>query len=350
MTHSKSHSMGVKGAFTLIELLVVIAIIAVLIALLLPAVQQAREAARRSQCKNNLKQIGLAIHNYHDTHSVFPPGSFYYVERMPNWRLFIFPGLDQANLYNKLDFQSAARSFFGSNTVYTNTNTVALRGVSISVYVCPSSPLPSIAVDGPAGGSNAGSRFQIPMYVGVGGATIGDTAEFPKDNIVGSFRNSYGGSVYTNNGFFGWNQNTRMRDMTDGASNTFAVAEQSGNPNSQGVLQDTRSGNNGGWTGARFAFPVPSAVSTGAVYSGTDNSDFWSVGLSALRYRINSDRIPTSGNDQGYDANTIWSSNHVGGIHTLLADGSVRFVSQNANMDTLLSLASRSDGLVVGEY
>src|SRR5450432_1490635 len=101
------------SGFTLIELLDVIAIIAVLIALLLPAVQQAREAARRSQCKNNLKQLGLAFHNYHDTHRVFPPGSFASLKAYPNFNTFgtgrcdsgiiqLFPFLDQAPLYNQL--------------------------------------------------------------------------------------------------------------------------------------------------------------------------------------------------------------------------------------------------------
>ena len=102
-----------RRAFTLIELLVVIAIIAILIALLLPAVQQAREAARRTQCKNNMKQIGLALHNYESTSTCFPLGSNAAWDRIPNWRLQIFPYLEQANLYSRMDFNL---SFSGLKT------------------------------------------------------------------------------------------------------------------------------------------------------------------------------------------------------------------------------------------
>jgi len=121
--------------FTLIELLVVIAIIAVLIALLLPAVQQAREAARRTQCKNNMKQIGLSLHNYESTSNCWPIGSFFPFATVPNWRLQIFPYFDQAALYNQLDFTQS----FAGNASTTNTNILAKR--VLATYVCPSSPL-----------------------------------------------------------------------------------------------------------------------------------------------------------------------------------------------------------------
>jgi len=124
-----------RRAFTLIELLVVIAIIAILIALLLPAVQQAREAARRTQCKNNMKQIGLALHNYESTSTCFPLGSNASWDRIPNWRLQIFPYLEQANLYSRMDFNL---SFSG---LVTNANTTALSNNKIATYICPSSPL-----------------------------------------------------------------------------------------------------------------------------------------------------------------------------------------------------------------
>ena len=118
-----------KRGFTLIELLVVIAIIAILIALLLPAVQQAREAARRSQCKNNLKQMGLALQNYHDTHRVFPishgdTGNSF------GWRASVLPNIDQAPLYNKINFSE--------NII--NTDNLEVARTPLPVYRCPSDP------------------------------------------------------------------------------------------------------------------------------------------------------------------------------------------------------------------
>ncbi len=142
-----------KRAFTLIELLVVIAIIAILIALLLPAVQQAREAARRSTCKNNMKQLGLALHNYHDVFNTFPIGQQPGNTR-PNWRVGILPYMDQAPLYNQLDMVSGD---FASP--YTAPNDV-LAGLIVAVYACPSSPLdPTSTAPG-----NNGDRGQAHHY------------------------------------------------------------------------------------------------------------------------------------------------------------------------------------------
>jgi len=123
-----------RNGFTLIELLVVIAIIAILIALLLPAVQQAREAARRSTCKNNMKQLGLAMHNYHDVYTTFPIGSRLHYLRPHNWRFAILPYLDQAPLFNiapAASFNAAP----GANTVSD-----LMDGLFLPVYECPSSP------------------------------------------------------------------------------------------------------------------------------------------------------------------------------------------------------------------
>jgi len=305
--------------FTLIELLVVIAIIAVLIALLLPAVQQAREAARRTQCKNNLKQIGLSIHNYESTNTCLPIGSYAPFNLIPNWRLQIFPFFDQAPLYNQMNFTQD----FRGNT--TSTNTTVLGGRTLTTYVCPSSTLnPCANLD------NNNLLIQTPMYVGISGSTP-DVA----GRTVGSPSN-YGG-FYTNNGMLLHNQLTRFRDATDGTSNVMMVAEQSGLVG--GV--DIRSGYYGGYTGTTFPNPVTA--------SNPNDQDSWSCGLSAVQYSINS---PTAaaGSTNPWDPNTILNSFHTGGIHGLLTDGSVRFVSQNVDFTVLRNICSRGDGVPVGDY
>ncbi|WP_437188416.1 DUF1559 domain-containing protein [Planctomicrobium sp. SH668] len=328
-----------KG-FTLIELLVVIAIIAVLIALLLPAVQQAREAARRSQCKNNLKQIGLAIHNYHDTHSCFPPGSTGYAayegpDKVPNWRLHIFPQLEQSAIFNRLDFTSEGRTFSGMNTSAPNVQ--LLSGFQVPVYNCPSSATDPYGVAVSWNPDHNAAKIQVPMYIGVAGAVIDSGAQFPAGRQVG-FTNVYG--TFSNNGIFNWNKCARMRDCTDGTSNTLMVAEQSGKVGNI----DLRAGYYGGYTGASFTGLV---TTTPALSPG--GFDGWGSGISTLMFAINSKTAP-HGASEIYQPNLIWNSYHVGGIHTLLSDGSVRFISENLSMDTLRALASASDGMVVGEF
>ncbi|HQX51581.1 MAG TPA: DUF1559 domain-containing protein [Planctomycetaceae bacterium] len=308
-----------RVGFTLIELLVVIAIIAILIALLLPAVQQAREAARRTQCKNNMKQIGLALHNYESTATCWPLGSNSPWDRVPNWRLQIFPYLEQANLYARMDFNVS----FNGNAV--TTNTTALYDNKIAAYICPSSTL-----DPNAGTSNA-QRMQVPMYVGISGA-YPDVA----GRTVGSASN-YGG-FYTNNGMLLHNQQTRIRDAVDGTSNVMMVAEQSGRVGTT----DMRSGYYGGYTGTSFGGGPISATVPGG-------SDSWSTGLTSVQYRINSPTL-AGGSNNPYDANTVINSFHVGGITGLLGDGSVRFLSENMDMGVLQNLCSRDDGVPLGEY
>ena len=128
-----------KRGFTLIELLVVIAIIAILIALLLPAVQQAREAARRTQCKNNLKQIGLALHNYHDVHNGFPMGNMIPGTHGPTAWVAMLPFIEQAPLFNQINFSAAGSWWFGSGAASVNAATFS--GKKIPGYICPSMTL-----------------------------------------------------------------------------------------------------------------------------------------------------------------------------------------------------------------
>lgn len=312
--------------FTLIELLVVIAIIAVLIALLLPAVQQAREAARRSQCKNNLKQLGLAFHNYHEALNCFPLSSAGAVSK-PNWRIFILPYLDQAPLYSKLDFGASGSFLAGGGSPYTSGSGVnnILAGLFIPIYNCPSTILPTnnTAV------TNNTLAGQTHCYEGVSGATP-DPGGVTANCGAGSY-----GSIYCNNGITVPNVKVTIAAVIDGTSNTLLVAEQSGTVNKQ----DLRNNYYGGWSGAGGGIPPADT--------------HWGAATTAIRYPINynfNTGGAPAGADQTWEGNTIINSFHVGGTHALMADGSVRFLSENMNFTTLTAIACKSDGVVVGDF
>ncbi|MCA9091436.1 MAG: DUF1559 domain-containing protein [Planctomycetaceae bacterium] len=337
-----------NAGFTLIELLVVIAIIAILIALLLPAVQQAREAARRSQCKNNLKQIGLAMHNYHDVHGKFPIGAqatFW----MPNWRSSILPFLDQANAYNRLTRTPAANHGYAAgngNASYSgyDVENAVLNNLFVSTYKCPSStasafytgssPLSNNGKQSP--NSSLGIETGMTMdYVGIAGATDGATSG--TSAYGGPCHSSISGGSSCINGVMAVARSTAMRDITDGASNTMLVAEQSG---LVGGISDYRNNYYGGWSGAML---------NGGL-AGTDPySVYYATGVNVVRHSPNLRSAPTGG-DQTYALNAVLNSFHTGGIHVLLADGGVRFVSDNVAITILRSLGSAQDGLVIGEF
>lgn len=331
-----------RRGFTLIELLVVIAIIAVLIALLLPAVQQAREAARRTSCKNNLKQLGLALHNYHDTFRVFPMGTRAPISA-PNWRISILPYIDQAPLFNNLDISSQAtvggfssrREDSGSYGYGTGRNAV-LAGLVIPGMNCPSNSS-STNASGQTPTYNNAERGQTHDYVGIAGATtdpaLGDatTPLWVSSNC--SAVTGYGG-IICENGMLYPNFSKQMRDVTDGTTNTIIVGEQSGLVGTQ----DIRANYHGGWAGFTAA-GRPSQM-TGSP---------WGSGVTTIRYPINY-KTAAVGCNSTYDLNTTLSSFHVGGTHGLLCDGSVRFLSENMDRMTLLRLGSRNDGEVLGEF
>jgi prepilin-type N-terminal cleavage/methylation domain-containing protein len=179
-------------AFTLIELLVVIAIIAVLVALLLPAVQQAREAARRTQCRNNLKQYGIALHNYHDAHQVFPIGNV--GNRFWTFQSMLLPYLDQVPLYNRCNFNYPG-TCFNSNVAAGPTKTAA--GISLPIFGCPSD-------------SNSGKVYSDPF--------TGLIASGDYQGVMGTSSTNGTGLLYSNS-------RTAFREVTDGATNTLAMGE-----------------------------------------------------------------------------------------------------------------------------
>jgi prepilin-type N-terminal cleavage/methylation domain-containing protein len=328
-----------RRGFTLIELLVVIAIIAILIALLLPAVQQAREAARRSTCKNNMKQIGLALHNYHDALRVFPMGVG--AHGKPNWRVFILPYLDQAPLYNQLSINGAG--FYAHSPAPPSGQTspagfsgnTILRDLALPVYNCPSSVNQNFA-----NASNLSYQSMTVHYVGISGATPDPAG---RSNVcTGDFNNA--SSNYCKNGLMLAFESARIRDCTDGTSNTVIVAEQSGRVNNRDISANAL----GAWHGIannpwNAGTPFPFTSAPGGTYP---------AGITTVRYSPNSFRTSGAPSPAAshYSFNTVLNSMHVGGIHALLADGSVRFISDNLNFTTLTQLCAKDDGQVVGEF
>ena len=325
-----------RRGFTLIELLVVIAIIAVLIALLLPAVQQAREAARRSQCKNNLKQIGLALHNYHDVFNTLPLGSRNAIGAIGNdwgqsWWVGVLPYLDQSPLYNGF-VQS------GNNTGYV-LNANYLNGKGFSVRLCPSSPLGQYEFTPHNGPGDPG--VAVAQYTGIAG-TYPDLGD-PNRN----FNTASGGE---NNGWNGtggvlfFNSRIRFGDVRDGLTNQLMVGEQSD------WCIETATGQK------RIAIQSwPHGM-----FMGSPGPQFWrTFNTTTVRYRPNYKQAEgghnffgcgTTGVCGNSGTNNPIQSAHTGGVHGLLGDGSVRFISENMDTTNWLRLNTRDDGQPLGEF
>jgi prepilin-type N-terminal cleavage/methylation domain-containing protein len=322
--------------FTLIELLVVIAIIAILIALLLPAVQQAREAARRTQCKNNLKQIGLALHNYHDTSLVFPPGR----TRNPNvadawytgnlvWSARILAQIEQAPLFNQIDWGRAG----GSTGTDGNTGTAntAVRAQIIPGYLCPTDP------------GRGGVSWKAPDGTMVAGPALTDA--YGRLSYVGNAGSGTAESA-TANGIFGTNSRNGVRDCLDGTSNTLLASEGViGQPYVAGSAAEDPSGT------------PPRCPTTGTPVTGQNDqrghSWFWGYRAGVTMFSTGIGPNWNRNYDCGQASNGIHRaarSLHTGGVHALLADGSVRFISENIDLTTWGNLGSRSDGQPLGEF
>jgi len=344
-----------RSGFTLIELLVVIAIIAVLIALLLPAVQQAREAARRTQCKNNLKQLGLALHNYHDVANSFPPGWINRYAQSPaatqfpgngwGWNTFLLPYMDQAPIYNTMNFSlgfPGALTSAGAEGAQA-TATYGPEQTVLQALRCPSDRGYKIVYNRPQK-TSFGARSN---YVGVNGTVFVD----PTTPVV---------TIGDQNGIFGANSKRGVRDMTDGTTNTIVVGERSWKE-----WKGTQMGASAIWAGARSA---PGAGMDTAYGVGL------TVGHTQVRINVPLNTTTTFTSTQGVsvtasvqsDSNvqntnigsTGWGqpdffgfrSEHTGGAHFLLGDGSVRFISENVNNLTYANLATLNDGNTLGEF
>lgn len=318
------------SAFTLIELLVVIAIIAVLIGLLLPAVQKVREAAARMKCQNNLKQIGLGLHNYESAYSTFPPGHEGNVS-IGNWRVTIMPNMEQGNVYDQLTNTTVT---VNGKTVQRKDayNSAILRNLVIPIWKCPSLPLPETQ---PQAWVTwwTNNNHQVPSYQGIMGA-------FPDPNgfTANTYASNYGG-WWSNNGMLIANAPTKISDCTDGTSNTVFVAEQAGpvlGASGNGA-PDLRNGYYTPWGGVTFSNSIDKQAA---------GADCWGMSLTCVAYQINSKTAP-AGAGFTWGGNTILNSVHTGGINVLFVDGSVHFVPDNIDFLTFQRLCTKADGAPV---
>ncbi|EAQ82534.1 DUF1559 family PulG-like putative transporter [Blastopirellula marina] len=327
-----------RTGFTLVELLVVIAIIGVLIALLLPAVQQAREAARRMSCSNNLKQMGLSLHNYHDTFNSFPYGARNMANGSwgPSFYAGLLPFLEQGNLLASLDLTV--------NNAGLDGNASVLKGIPPSAFVCPSFP-------GSTSGWNGGWD-SASTYVGIAGADL-STANFveSRKNTGFSCCSAAGGTddgVIAAGGMLIPNRTLGFRDATDGSSNTAIIGE----------------------LGGRMFLADPAAYSdisgTTVLLAGTGSPEGghgWLMGtneggtppnfggqrawnMTTIRYAPNTRNYDLNGVSYNLGPNNPLLSEHPGGVQVVFADGHVTFISDTINLDILKYLATRDDGQV----
>lgn len=291
-----------RSGFTLIELLVVIAIIGVLVSLLLPAVQQAREAARKTQCRNNLKQIGLAFHNYHDSHSILPNSEVGGTGTLARASAFvaILPNLDQGPIYNLYNFSLG------------NSDPVNLQVVSqrIPAFICPTA---SIRRQVPISGCDANNRAPGTYAVSTGSGDPYGTA------AAGTATN--GAIVNASSG------RTRFADIIDGTSNTLLAGESAWNfPDYTFTSGPCQGQQRWGFTYWASPYPLATAFTTLPPFN------------------------PKAMNGNSTRLSHFRSDHSDGTVCFVLCDGSVRFLSQNIDQTVLNGLATRAGGETIGEF
>ncbi|TWU15034.1 hypothetical protein Pla52o_55710 [Novipirellula galeiformis] len=320
-----------RRGFTLVELLVVIAIIGVLVGLLLPAVQAAREAARRMSCSNNMKQIGLAMHNYHDTHQKFPYG--YLLEAQSEtlkrecWFQNLLPFVEQQAYFER--YKVAFETYGASQATHLHQLPAELIGIAIPAFMCPSDP------SGPAhGGSGSDRGFQGSYGVCGGGGT-------PAHDLTGGITAAQMQIVRTDSGgMFGQANSYKFRDCLDGTSHTLLASETI----IRGASGASSWGDMGGyWGGAIFG----SYGFTSAEPPNTTVPDFTRLCRSKTFPKSPCEDITDSNHRNFYN---FARSHHTGGVLTAFCDGSVRFVTDSIQRQTWRDLGNRADGRTIGEF
>jgi prepilin-type N-terminal cleavage/methylation domain-containing protein/prepilin-type processing-associated H-X9-DG protein len=315
------------SGFTLIELLVVIAIIGVLIALLVPAVQKVREAANRTRCTNNLKQLSLAAHHHHDTKGQFPTGLHFVVleedgryAEGTNWKVELFPYLEQDNLYRKWDYSDCRNNVAGGR----NATTAQV----LPILLCPSDPLPDAVVHF--------DNEYLPQYAWAYGyygmSSYGGNAG----------RLSYGSAnmLPTCDGIFYQDSRIRLADVSDGASNTFLFGERNHrDPEYDRVTYASQPG----------LAPLGGIGMWAAVMFTVTHGRIDAENLLSPPVPINYQMPPNSVVGDGSIVRRLctYGSGHPGGANFALADGSVRFLSESIPVEILQALSTRAGGEVV---
>lgn len=338
-----------REGFTLVELLVVIAIIGILVALLLPAIQTAREAARRSQCSNNLKQYGIGLQNYHDTHKAFPAGCTHSkVPRPgatgnsfgPSFQAPLLAFMEQSSLYDQMVWVGVSPGYVneaaGSAGRY---NGDIMLNVVIPYMRCPSTNMPL----------KSAAAYEVnASYGGISGAAsegVNDPFQEPEQQ----FDAANMGQIFSAAGMLPPNKWVRLAHCSDGTSNVLAIGEMSGTmwDVNDNPVERSPSGSTHGWLmGTRLAGTPPNIDPDG-------DADIRTFNIHTVRHPINARPFafqvyPGEGSNLG--ANNPLTSNHPGGAQVLLTDGSVRFVSENIYLLTLKRLASRNDKEPIGVY